>query len=506
MKINVNNPNQVKLSEEELHDFVKFMVNETMTGHPSLLTEEWSEALYENVEEYGVWDVLSMFANSKQGETVPFKPLINPSMYHKALLEFTKSGQLLQFPSKYVYQWMGIIMRNTCILNSLTEIMGHTQANPTDDIVEFIQSSYPRLEAEMADDDRIEVNVSLEDVDKIADRYNQYVDTEDEQTAVESFNERMSYIGELLIDNSGRLRFRENATEYLLDVLGFDEWAVMPDGSTALSDYGLEPLFEICAEYKDNMSPEETLVLINRALDVTHMRGDLSSIFIEGGAKTLSSISEDIERLGLKVMNESVREMADTVKGQKWVGGVAARHAQRGNYEKAKEAEKYARSKRGLGGGKLTAAYNDGYKDEFIRQLSKKMSERNNESKMMTRKNTIKLTEQDLRNIVNEVLEDYQDKGEFTPIGTPGARITANKQQGEVNKERVLKCFNSIANKLYTEAQYMKQACNVQNQMFIQHIEDKKERLIAARAQQAYSKCIELYNTIRGMCDELMKL
>lgn len=261
-----------------------------------LIKEEWSDALYTNVEEYGVQKVLSMFAHRKEGETVPFKPLINPSMYHKALLEFTKNGQLIQFPSKYVYQWIGIIMRNTCILNSLTEVMGHTQANPKDDIIEFVQAYYPRLEAEEADDDTIEVNVSLEDVDKIADMYNQFVDTTDEQTAVESFNEKLYYIGELLIDDSGRLRFRENATDYLLDILGFGKWAVLPDGTTALSDYGLEPLFDICAEFDDDMSAEETLVLINRALDVTHMRGDLASMFIEGGSQALTRISEDIER------------------------------------------------------------------------------------------------------------------------------------------------------------------------------------------------------------------
>ena len=45
-----------------------------------------------------------------------------------------------------------------------------------------------------------------------------------------------------------------------LDEKGFWDWAVLPDGSDAYSDYGLEPLYEICVEYDENKSPEEIIV------------------------------------------------------------------------------------------------------------------------------------------------------------------------------------------------------------------------------------------------------
>jgi hypothetical protein len=80
-----------------------------------------------------------------------------------------------------------------------------------------------------------------------------------------------------------------------------DEWMQMPDGSDAFSDFGIEPLEEILAEYDEDLPPEKILVLVNRALDVYHQRGDMASIFIQGGTKALSRIAEEIKRSGKKV-------------------------------------------------------------------------------------------------------------------------------------------------------------------------------------------------------------
>ena len=75
----------------------------------------------------------------------------------------------------------------------------------------------------------------------------------------------------------------------------------MPDGSDAWSDYGLEPLWNVIKEYDESLPPEKVLVLVNRALDVYHQRGDMASIFIQGGSKVLSKIAEEIERNGRKI-------------------------------------------------------------------------------------------------------------------------------------------------------------------------------------------------------------
>jgi putative cell wall-binding protein len=75
----------------------------------------------------------------------------------------------------------------------------------------------------------------------------------------------------------------------------------MPDGSDAWSDYGIEPLWKIFEEYRDDLPPEKVLALVNRALDVYHQRGDMASIFIQGGSQALSRIAEEIERKGKKI-------------------------------------------------------------------------------------------------------------------------------------------------------------------------------------------------------------
>ena len=166
--------------------------------------------------------------------------LINPSMYKQALSEFMKYGEFVKFPTRYIYQWMAIIMANTAKIHSITAIAGHDRWCPID---EFVDHYF------MGDND-------------LWDEYKQehYNDDYDDMCAY--------------LDNNG-----------------FYDWIKLPDGSDAWSDYGLQPLEEICQEYNENMSPEEVIVLINRALDVTHQRGDLASAFIVGGSKTLSDIS-----------------------------------------------------------------------------------------------------------------------------------------------------------------------------------------------------------------------
>ena len=76
-----------------------------------------------------------------------------------------------------------------------------------------------------------------------------------------------------------------------LDEIGLYDWMTMPDGSDAWSDFGLQPIYKLLTQYNDDYTPEKTLVLINKILDVYHQRGDLSSIFIQGGTSSLTSIS-----------------------------------------------------------------------------------------------------------------------------------------------------------------------------------------------------------------------
>ena len=216
-----------------------------MDGRKSTINESYDDRniFYDFLEDYDAYYVLSEFFKNPTGKQ-DWGTLINPEMYVKALRELSRFGKLTNstFPSKYVYQWMGIIMKNTAILIANTDLAGHSMNFPGEEVADFAE--------------RI-------DGIQIGDDY-------------------------------------DEGSEWL-DKKGLYDWMSMPDGSDAWSDFGIEPLCKIIKEYNDNLPPEKVLVLVNRALDVMHMRGDLSSIFIQGGSKILSKISEEIKRNGKKI-------------------------------------------------------------------------------------------------------------------------------------------------------------------------------------------------------------
>lgn len=67
---------------------------------------------------------------------------------------------------------------------------------------------------------------------------------------------------------------------------GFYRWA-----SEAWSDLGAMKIYEILREYREDMSAGEKLVLINRCINVVHIRGSISRFFIEGGEEACDKIS-----------------------------------------------------------------------------------------------------------------------------------------------------------------------------------------------------------------------
>ena len=196
---------------------------------------------YDYLEDYDVYYVLDDFFNNPNGKQ-NWGVRINPEMYSKALKEFIKYGKLIKFPSKYVYQWMGIIMKNTAILETNSAIVGHREQGPYYEIADYISNRF---------------NIEIE-------------------PEYEACNE-------------------------WLDENGFYDWLKMPDGHFAVTDYGTGPLFKIINEYNENLPPEKVLVLVNRALDVYHMQGPICSIFIEGGTESLKKISEEFKR-GKKII------------------------------------------------------------------------------------------------------------------------------------------------------------------------------------------------------------
>lgn len=238
----------------EYADIKKEKLNEALLNE----NDEW-HAYYDYLEKYDEYTVLRMVINNQNLWT----PLIQPAMYQQALNEFTKFGRIEKFPAKYIHQWMGVIMKNTAILRAITSIAGHDIGYPTSQIIDACFNSEEEFE-----------------------QYKQGLNHKGE------FSPDFGWMGQEEEDfnEEDEVSDNEAACQYLEDN-GYFERMTLPDGSSAWSDYGIQPLEKIILEYSDTLGAEQVLVLINRALDVTHQRGDLASAFIEGGAETLSQIS-----------------------------------------------------------------------------------------------------------------------------------------------------------------------------------------------------------------------
>jgi hypothetical protein len=312
----------------------------TVTAENKMIRESFDDEhpFYEYLVDYDANYVFNEFLSNPNGKQ-SWGVLINPNMYAKALREFTQYGRLVNFPPRYVYQWIGIIMKNTAILKANTDIAGHSQWFPYDEFEDFINSYFKNNREIEINGDDVKIELSQEDVVKLcqedfstlneavdkygqtyfpwisqsdADRMAARQDLEREKAKfaqkygdigeyIADFNEKHKYGGEIEVDYSTNKLYWVVGCSVFLDLIGFFEWMQMPDGSDAFSDFGIEPLEKILSEYDENLPPEKVLVIVNKALDVYHQRGDMASIFVTGGSSVLNRIAEHKKRNPRKV-------------------------------------------------------------------------------------------------------------------------------------------------------------------------------------------------------------
>jgi hypothetical protein len=206
--------------------------------------------IYDYFEKYDyLFGEILQSMTAKSNEKIRLRK-IKPNMYQKALNEFIRFGKLVHFPEKYVYYWKGIVIENFMYLDVITMFYGHTSNFDTD-------------------------------------TFNDYVFGEDEE-GISDWGEAMEYI-------------EENGYDEVLD-------NILPrfsNGHDLISDYGLEPLGKIVKQLMNTDDPNEIIVLINKALDVSHQRSDLSELFIEGGEATLNRISGLDENV-IRIIKEEI--------------------------------------------------------------------------------------------------------------------------------------------------------------------------------------------------------
>jgi len=197
-------------------------------------------------------DILGLMV-SKSNQPIILRK-INPNMYQKALNDFMKFGEITNYPTKYIHAWKNIIIENFMYLDVITMFFGHT---------------------------------SYFDVEIFND---QVLNTDETGNSVSDWSEAMEYI-------------EDNHYDEVLD-------RILPrfsNGHDLVSDYGLEPLRKIVHELINTTNPNELIVLINKALDISHQRSDLSELFIEGGEASLNRISGVNENI-IRIVRDEVQK------------------------------------------------------------------------------------------------------------------------------------------------------------------------------------------------------
>lgn len=121
----------------------------------------------------------------------------------------------------------------------------------------------------------------------------------DERALERIFNTMTTALGLLLVANIVSGHTAECPVTYLegyleeTQVEAFCDWLI-DDGSGywRISDYGAGPLVDAMALAYEARTLGARLKYLDRALHVTHMRGDLARLFVEGGRATVAHLDE----------------------------------------------------------------------------------------------------------------------------------------------------------------------------------------------------------------------
>ena len=186
----------------------------------------------------------------------------------------------------------GIMIRNTIRVEIFTELFGHTVADPTDDydtwIGTFVDDQLACIFEKYPDLEQLEIpfdNPAADNVKK----------TNNSPCRVQIHPYIKSFVEELIDDNNNEISEQEIRKEVyeLLSERFADNYAWDTEGKLGgfISDYGLRPLQELVSDLMRADTAEKELVIVDKMLNVVHMRSDIASWFVQGGSTALSSLS-----------------------------------------------------------------------------------------------------------------------------------------------------------------------------------------------------------------------
>ena len=258
----------------------------TVTTENRQITEDYDEedsTLLGYIQEYDVYHVLMEFLNNPQGHE-EWYPLIDPSMYERALSEFTKFGRLIHFPTKYVYQWMGIILKNTALLNANNSLFGKDYSIPLEEISDFLDEWFhDEREWDWGEGEELQYEISIDEFYELCNKkgvslneefglhnngqydlfMNQWEtnDYDKKQAQINANREKAQqfealkpyidqynqsgYYDEVFVNLEKGALYRSIDISYFLDEIGLYDWCSLPDGSVGATDFAIPKLSDI---------------------------------------------------------------------------------------------------------------------------------------------------------------------------------------------------------------------------------------------------------------------
>lgn len=196
-----------------------------------------------------------------------------------------------------------IMVNNVIRLDAFTYLHGHTPDNPEyeyeenigyfiDEYMKCFRKKHPDPNAK----ERQHYHPDQLQIDFDNETGKGYKPGEEQDTVDTRCDNRydIEYLNEFIDDNNLYHLSDEELRKKLMEEMDdrFTDYSTDPkSGHLYISDYGLEPLQKLVIELRNEKTPEQRLVTVDKMLNVVHMRSDLASWFVQGGSSALSSLS-----------------------------------------------------------------------------------------------------------------------------------------------------------------------------------------------------------------------
>ena len=249
------------------------------------------------------WDLYEQFENVKRelfsdflykntpefNKTTPWK-VIPYARLKKIWEDFMRMGIVRDTRGLEMIE--DIMTENTIKIALFTELFGHTPNNPEEDYVEnigyFVNEQMNCL-MQQKKEDRSQLEIPFNNpkqgyVQKPPAPEVEPCDTQIHPFVQEIYNENYDEgMSRTDMYNIIYVKMKDKFFEFY----GEDP----KSGQAYISDYGLEPLEKYLQQLRRLSRPEDKVVMIDKMLNVVHMRSDMASWFVEGGSNALAQLS-----------------------------------------------------------------------------------------------------------------------------------------------------------------------------------------------------------------------